>query len=331
MNDTEILFPQVENATTITIENPFLKDVIIGLTSHEKHLSSKYFYDEAGDALFQQIMQSHEYYPTRCEMEIFVGQHIALAAAMRAQQGNFDLVELGAGDAVKTHFLLKYLLEQETEFIYKPIDISENMITYLETKLPAMLPGLRMEGLKGDYIPMLKKVKLASNRRKIVLFLGSSIGNMSMPEAAEFCAQIRKTLAEGDMLLIGADLRKDPRIILAAYNDECGLTKQFNLNLLSRINRELGANFDTRQFEHFPTYDPKTGACKSYLISISEQVVKIGAHVITFQKDEVIDMEISQKYTLEDIRSLAAAAGFKPVADFYDRKQWFLDTLWVAV
>jgi len=331
MNDTEILFPQVENATTITIKNPFFKDVITGLTSREKFLSSKYFYDEAGDALFQQIMQSQEYYPTRCEMEIFVGQQAALAAAMCAQQGDFDLVELGAGDAVKTQFLLKYLLEHEKEFVYKPIDISENIITYLEANLPVLLPGLIMEGLKGDYIPMLKKVRLASNRRKIVLFLGSSIGNMTLPVSAVFCTQIRKTLAAGDMLLIGADLRKDPRIILAAYNDGCGLTKQFNLNLLTRINRELGANFDIRQFEHFPTYDPKTGACKSYLISISEQVVKIGAHVITFQKDEVIDMEISQKYTLEDIRSLAAAAGFKPVADFYDRKQWFLDTLWVAV
>jgi len=331
MNDTAIHFPLPENATVISIENHFFKDVIKGLTCQEKYLSSKYFYDEAGDALFQQIMKSPEYYPTRCEMEIFVSQRRALASAIQSDQGNFDLVELGAGDAVKTHFLLKYLLEQGTNFFYKPIDISQNIISYLQANMPVMLPGLEIEGLMGDYIPMLRKVRSASNRRKVVLFLGSSIGNMTMPEAAEFCAQLRSTLSAGDMLLVGADLRKDPRIILAAYNDKCGLTKQFNLNLLTRINRELGANFDIRQFEHFPTYDPKSGACKSYLISLKPQVVQIGAHEISFRQDEVIDMEISQKYTLDDTRSLAAAAGFNPVADFYDRKQWFLDTLWVAV
>ncbi|MDB5155200.1 MAG: Methyltransferase [Mucilaginibacter sp.] len=133
------------------------------------------------------------------------------------------------------------------------------------------------------------------------------------------------------MLLIGTDLRKNPHTILAAYNDTAGITKSFNLNLLTRINRELGANFDIGKFDHFPSYDPLTGACKSYLVCLKTHVIKIGSHVISFEKDEIIDMEIFQKYTLEDTRALAYASRFMPVADFYDKKNWFLDTLWKAV
>ncbi|MDP9079627.1 MAG: L-histidine N(alpha)-methyltransferase [Bacteroidota bacterium] len=331
MNYTDTQFPESEIVTTEIAENTFLKDVIEGLSAHPKYLQSKYFYDQDGDALFQEIMRCPEYYPSSCEVEIFAGQRGALAKAMMCGGGDFDLVELGAGDAIKTSFLLKYLLEQRIKFTYKPIDISENIINYLNSTLPFTLPGIEIEGLNGDYLEMLKKAGADSQKRKVVLFLGSSIGNMNIADATEFCAEVRKTLSFGDMLLIGMDLRKNPNTILAAYNDKCGITKQFNLNLLTRINNELGADFDVRQFDHFPTYDPRTGACKSFLVSLKAQVIQIGSYTISFQKDEIIDMEISQKYTLEDTRELAKASGFLPVADFYDKKSWFLDTLWVAV
>ncbi len=331
MNYIDTQFPEVEKVAAKITESIFFKDVVEGLSSRPKYLQCKYFYDQAGDGLFQQIMRCPEYYPSNCEMEIFIEQHAELARAMMCDRNDFDLVELGAGDAIKTCYLIKYLVKQGIRFTYKPIDISENIINYLNSTLQFELPGIRIEGLNGDYIDMLKKAGVDSRKRKVVLFLGSSIGNMNMLDATEFCAEIRKTLSAGDMLLIGIDLRKNPQTILAAYNDKCGITKQFNLNLLTRINNELGANFDVRQFDHFPTYNPLTGACKSFLVSLKAQVVHIGPYAISFQKDEIIDMEISQKYTLEDTRVLADKSGFAPVADFCDKKRWFLDTLWVAV
>jgi L-histidine N-alpha-methyltransferase len=331
MNYTDNQFPEVEKATNKTVESTFFKDVIKGLSSQPKHLPSKYFYDQTGDGLFQQIMKLPEYYPSDCEMEIFAEQHSTLAASMLHGGNDFDLIELGAGDATKTNFLLKYLIEQRIRFTYKPIDISENMINYLNVMLPVVIPGIHIQGLNGDYLDMLKKAVSDSKKRKVVLFLGSTIGNMNIGEARGFCTEIRKILSPGDMLLIGTDLRKNPNTILAAYNDKMGVTRQFNLNLLTRINRELGADFDLRQFEHFPTYDPLTGACKSYLVCLKAQTIQIGPYAISFRKDEIIDMEISQKYTVEDTRALADASGFKPVSDFYDKKRWFLDTLWVAL
>jgi L-histidine N-alpha-methyltransferase len=331
MNYTDQQFPEVENETKQIVETAFFKDVIEGFSAQPKYLQSKYFYDQAGDALFQDIMRSPEYYPSDCEMEIFAEQCGALAKAMGCDGKDFDLIELGAGDATKTNLLLKYLIQQGIGFTYKPIDISENIINYLHSTLPVILPGIQIEGLNGEYLDMLKKVGADSSKRKIVLFLGSSIGNMSIGDATDFCRGIRRTLSFGDMLLIGTDLRKNPHTILAAYNDKAGITKKFNLNLLTRINNELGADFDIRQFDHFPTYDPLTGVCKSYLLSLKIQVVRIGTNTISFQKNEVIDMEISQKYSLEDIRTLAYASRFMPVTDFYDKKKWFLDTLWIAV
>jgi len=331
MNQTDYLFPAVENTNTQIAESAILRDVINGLSSQPKYLQSKYFYDQAGDALFQEIMRLPEYYPADCEMEIFREQCKALADAITGDGDDFDLLELGAGDATKTSCLLKHLIERGTKFTFKPIDISENIINYLNATLPIVLPGIQVEGLNGDYIDMLKKACTDSRKRKVVLFLGSSIGNMDICGATEFCRRIRNTLTFRDMLLVGLDLQKNPHTILAAYNDESGTTKKFNLNLLTRLNRELGANFDINLFDHFPTYDPTTGACKSYLVSLAKQVVQIGIHTFLFQKDEVIDMEISQKYTLEDAKTLAYASRFMPVANFHDKKQWFLDTLWEAV
>jgi L-histidine N-alpha-methyltransferase len=331
MNYTDTQFPRVKKIKKEIAQSAFLKDVIEGLSSHPKYLQSKYFYDQAGDALFQEIMRSPEYYPSDCELEIFTEQCRALAWAMRCGGNDFDLIELGAGDATKTNFVLKYLIEQGISFTYKPIDISENIINYLNVTLPVIIPGIQIEGLNGDYLDMLKRAGADSQKRKVVLFLGSSIGNMSLGDATEFCRAIRSTLSSGDMLLIGVDLRKNPNTILAAYNDKGRATKKFNLNLLTRINRELGADFDIGNFDHFPTYDPLTGACKSYLICLKTHVIQIGSHVISFQKNEIIDMEISQKYALEDTRTLAHDSRFMPVADFYDKKKWFLDTLWTAV
>ena len=163
------------------------------------------------------------------------------------------------------------------------------------------------------------------------MFLGSNIGNMPVKDAEGFCKVLREHLSSGDMVLIGVDLKKNPKTVLAAYNDKEGITKRFNLNLLERINRELNADFDIAQFDHYAMYDPETGACKSYLISQAAQQVKInGTENISFDKDEYIYMEISQKYAIEQVNTMAAATGFKPIDQFFDSKNWFVDAVWVA-
>ena len=163
------------------------------------------------------------------------------------------------------------------------------------------------------------------------MFLGSNIGNMLVSEARDFCGNLRRHLSKGDMVLMGFDLKKNPKTVLAAYNDKGGITKRFNLNLLERINRELNAYFDLAKFEHYPTYDPENGACKSYLVSLEHQEVTINHHEhIRLLKDECIHMEISQKFTVSQTEQIAENAGFKPVNCFFDSKKWFLDAVWIA-
>ena len=309
----------------------FYDDVIAGLNSTPKRLNSKYFYDANGDKLFQDLMNCEEYYPTNCELEIFSEKTADICKAIIGDGDAFDLIELGAGDATKSSYLLQYLLEQRADFTYLPIDISDNVISYLNITLPVTLPGLKITGLNGEYFEMLEKAASISNKRKVVLFLGSNIGNMDVSEAELFCGNLRNHLAAGDMLLIGFDLKKNPKTILAAYNDKEGITRKFNLNLLERINRELGADFDISQFDHYPIYDPETGSCKSYLVSLDDQQVNIsGAETIHFLKDEYIYMEISQKFTAVQTDQMAANTGFKSVHRFFDNKKWFIDVIWVA-
>jgi L-histidine N-alpha-methyltransferase len=311
--------------------NQFYTDVIAGLTSSPKRLNSKYFYDAVGDKLFQDLMNSPEYYPTDCEMEIFTSHTAELAKEITADGDAFDLIELGAGDASKSSHLLGYLIDKKANFTYLPIDISANVISYLNVTLPVTLPGIKITGLQGEYFDMLKRAASISNNRKVVMFLGSNVGNMPVAEAEVFCRELRNNLSPGDMVLVGVDLKKNPKTVLAAYNDKGGITKKFNLNLLERINRELQGNFNISQFDHYATYDPESGACKSYLISLINQQVKIGEETISFKKDEYIYMEISQKYTVEQINNMAKVAGFKPLNQVFDSKKWFVDAIWIAV
>lgn len=321
---------ETQKTNSILTDEQFYKDVIAGLSATPKRLDSKYFYDAHGDKIFQELMGCEEYYPTNCEMEIFTSQTAEICKAIIANGDAFDLIELGAGDATKSTQLLKYLIDNKADFTYLPIDISENVISYLNITLPVTLPGINITGLNGEYFDMLKKAASISNKRKVVMFLGSNVGNMPVDVAQGFCRELRNNLSEGDMVLIGIDLKKNPKTVLAAYNDKEGITKRFNINLLERINRELGGDFNTRHFDHYASYTPETGACKSYLISLADQKVKIGDKTISFLKDEYIDMEISQKYSVEQTHELAAKAGFKPLSQFFDSKKWFVDTIWTA-
>jgi len=309
-----------------------LTDVVKGLGSTPKYLQSKYFYNKRGDELFQKLMQCEEYYLTNCEMEIFSTQTSELADIIIEQHHNFDVVELGPGDAIKSIYLLKELVNKNAIDTYFPVDISNNIIDLLQKKLPEQLPQLNIHGLNGEYLSMLTSAKKISDKIKLVLFLGSNIGNIPKEDVNEFCRQLRSQLSAGDMVLIGIDLKKNPKQILAAYNDSKGYTRDFNLNLLKRINEELCANFNIEAFEHYATYDPVSGACKSYLISLREQEVTIPDSVeIKFAKNEAVFMEISQKYTIEESDRIAVQCGFESVTHFFDKNKWFADVIWKCV
>src|SRR5690606_8819821 len=239
-----------------------------------------------------------------------------------------DVIELGAGDGTKSRFLLSYLQNISFFITYYPIDISNHILNVLRQYLKQNLPQLDCRPLHGEYFEMLQKANAASRRPKLVLLLGSTIGNMEPDDATEFCRALRQHLSPDDVALIGFDLMKHPRIILSAYDDASGVTAAFNQNLLARINRELGANFDIARFEHYQTYNPVSGACKSYLISLVKQSVQLCGSTIHFEMNEPVYMEISQKFSLQSIEKLATASGFNVLKNVADSKGWFANSLW---
>ena len=327
----------VENIekNTTSLVNPldrlFLADVRSGLRSEKKYLDSKYFYDKNGNSLFKQIMHCEEYYPYKSELEILSRYSSEIANAIMVEGCKFDVVELGVGDCSKTIHLLTRLLLTRAEFTYQPIDISEQVITDLNYRLCKMLPDLKFKGFQGDYFQQLERVYSESAKRKVILFLGSSLGNMSAYDAMDFCRKIRIMMSPGDMFIVGIDIKKNPVRILAAYNDKDGITRKFNLNLLTRINRELGGNFDISSFEHFPTYDPQTGTCNSYLVSSKHQVLKLRGERINFSEGECIHMEIAQKYSITELKQIAEISSFNLMASFCDRQKYFRVVIWKAV
>ncbi len=314
----------------ITILSNFAKDILDGLTASEKYLSSKYFYDKRGSRIFQDIMQMPEYYLTDCELEIFKSNKQKIYEAFTEEDKSFEVIELGAGDGLKTKVLLSHFLDQKVPFEFIPIDISEAAITNLVIEIERELPGLKTEGKVGDYFQLMEEINRYDLTKKIILFLGSNIGNFNEKEAAFFLKKLKSMMHSRDMLFIGFDLKKDTDIILNAYNDPHGHTAAFNLNLLQRINRELNANFDLQNFRHQEESDPQSGTAKSNLVSMKKHDVEIQDinKTISFEKGEPIFMEISQKYDMDMIQDMTDHAGFQIVTNFYDRNHFFVNSLW---
>lgn len=319
----------MQSSTTIK-QNSFAEDVLAGLTSTPKSLSSKYFYDDEGSRLFMEIMKLPEYYLTRSEFEIFSNQTHEIFEAFSAGTDEFDLIELGAGDGTKTAVLIEHFLRQPVNFRYTPIDISQEAIDSLSAKFEKDFPTLAIEKRTGDYFRILETLKDNSSKRKIILFLGSNIGNFNRDQALGFFKHLRAVINQNDLLFIGFDLQKDPHVILDAYDDEQGVTAAFNLNLLRRINRELGANFNLENFSHYAIYRPVECAARSFLISREKQSVFIEAvsRSFDFEKWEAIFMEISQKYSLSMIEDLARESGFTIEQNFFDSQNFYTDSLW---
>ncbi len=303
----------------------FKEEVDRGLSCTPKRLPSKYFYDERGDALFIAITRMPEYYLTRAEFEILSQKTQCITQALGLQKGKyFELVELGAGHGSKTKALIRAWHRAAYRFTYLPIDISPCALDGLIAGLSRELPGVSIRAQCGDYFEILDSLR-GDRHPKVVLFLGSNMGNMPDEQAAEFVHELGARLKPGDSLLLGLDLIKDAAIVLPAYRG--GITRDFNLNLLLRINRELVGDFDVKAFEHRVEYDVREGIVKSYLESTRPQEVrisKIGKRFF-FEKGERIHTEISRKYDDRILARIIADSGFRIVDKLMDGQGWFAD------
>ena len=316
-----------------TANSEIAQDTLEGLSASPKYLLSKYFYDEKGSKIFQDIMKMPEYYLTNCESEIFSQQTSEITNEFLNNDSPFDLIELGSGDGFKTKILLRNMQNLNYDCKFIPIDISAEITNELVKELQSEMPDLKVEPKTGDYFHVLKELNDLTHKRKVILFLGANIGNYSENEANAFINHIADFTNPGDKLLIGFDLKKSPDIIIDAYDDSHSHTRNFNLNLLTRLNRELDANFDVAQFIHHTTYNPQTGDVKSFLISkiIQDVSIKSIEKNFHFRQWEPIFMERSKKYDLHTIETLASANGFKVEQNFMDSKNYFVDSLWVKM
>lgn len=304
--------------------NQFKKEVLDGLSkTPQKSLPSKYFYDKKGDDLFVQIMALPEYYLTRSEMEIFQEKTEDIISALSLNKENkYSLIELGAGDGTKTVHLLRTLVNKNINFEYFPVDISQNALDGIKSFLRTEVPTLIVKPNHNDYFKALENLK-QDGTIKIILFLGSNIGNLVDELATEFIYQLGSNLFKGDKIILGVDLKKPKAIVLPAYNDSKGVTAEFNLNLLDRINKELGANFNRAQFEHAPTYDEHIGIAKSYIKSKIKQSVIIDGIEFYFEKDELIHTEVSRKYDDQVLKQILSKTDIRWEHKITDSKQLF--------
>jgi dimethylhistidine N-methyltransferase len=320
-----------EEGVKVTKNNDFAQDVQHGLSKNTKGIPCKYFYDEEGVDLFCRITELPEYYLTNCEYEILQTHKKEIVKAIGRK--NFNLVELGVGDGQKTKMLINYFKESELDVTYIPIDISEDAIKNLIKDFDDDKIDVKIDGLVAEYF--LGITWLAHNVKEpnLVLFLGSNIGNFDESEAELFLHRLRNALNDGDFVLIGFDLKKEVNVLNKAYNDSKDVTAQFNLNLLRRINRELGGDFKPGNFKYYGSFNDRSGAVESYLVSKKDQTVHIKSlnKSFTFGKGESIHTENSFKFTEADIFHLAHRAGFEILRTFTDSKGYFVDSLWQVI
>lgn len=307
------------------MKSQFRLDIENGLKNSPKTLPSKYFYDAIGDALFVKIMHLPEYYLTRAEFEIFSTKSKNIISKLEINKDQpFDLIELGAGDGKKTKAFLKVLLDEDYNFKYLPIDISQNALDDLEQSIHKEFLKLNIETIQGNYFGVLNDIK-TNTTPKVIMFLGSNLGNLQDHEAQDFLIKLSNALQVGDKVIMGLDTIKPKDVVLPAYNDSQGVTKAFNLNLLNRINNELEADFEIENFDHSPEYNEETGIAKSYLVSKEDQEVTFNGDniIFKFQKGEKILTEISRKYNDEILNSFLNNTKLKQISKISDSKNYF--------
>ena len=315
----------------------FARDVARGLTADKKFLLPKYHYDALGSILFDAICQLPEYYLTRAESQILAAESCEI---LKDLPRPVRVLELGSGSSIKTRFLLEALLESpdQQELHYLPIDVSEPALESSSQEMLQIFPGLRVTAFVADYFEALEWIaahpeSLPKAERTLILFLGSTIGNLDLPQRERLLSAARAVLQPGDAFLLGADLKKDPKDLIAAYNDTLGVTSAFNLNLLARINRELGGTFDLRRFAHHARYNDTRGAVEMHLESLADQTVTIADLDlrIPFRRGETVHTENSHKFDPVLIAELATATGFSLARTFLDPEARYSESLLVAI
>jgi L-histidine N-alpha-methyltransferase len=320
-------------AEAVRVDAPtFAEDVRRGLTALPKFLFPKYFYDDLGSRLFEAITALPEYYPTRAEAEILKNHADEIVAALG---GPVWLLELGSGDGQKTRLMIEALLARQGTLEYVPVDISESAVVGSSRSLLFSYPALRITAYVGEYHRALRKIRQerVAPGRTLVLFLGSTLGNLDPEERRVLLRDVRALLNPGEGFLLGLDLKKSESVLIPAYDDALGVTAAFNLNLLVRINRELGGEFDLRAFRHKAIYNPEKGRVEMHLESRKEQTVAIrelGLEV-PFAEGETIHTESSHKFDREQIAALAADTGFEVRQMWTDSEGRFASNLLVAV
>jgi L-histidine Nalpha-methyltransferase len=285
------------------LKNGFLQDVIAGLSLPQKALPPKYFYDAAGSKLFEKICRLPEYYLTRAELELTRRNIGALA---RFAGRRCELIEYGSGESVKTRLLVRALRPAA----YLPVDISAAALDLATRKLAREFPWLKIIPLTADFSRPIQIPVMNAKARRVVYFPGSTIGNFTPEESHAFLRMTRGQVGPEGAMLVGVDLKKDPAILHAAYNDSRSVTATFNLNLLARASRELGADFDLRRWRHYAFYNAPLGRIEMHLASLKRQTVNVSAYRFSFETGETIHTENSYKYSVEEFRALAARAGF---------------------
>jgi dimethylhistidine N-methyltransferase len=292
-----------------------------GLSASPKRLPPRLFYDAAGSELFEQITELPEYYLTRTERAIF--SQYANDILKKAGNG-LTLIELGAGTASKTKVIIEALLRRQMSAMFYPIDVSMSALRIAQTELNAEFPGLKVHPLVGDYSVGLTQLS-GKPGRKLVLYIGSSIGNFEPEEAGALLKTIRQSLAPGDALLLGTDMVKDEAVLRAAYNDPQGVTARFNLNVLARINRELGGEFDLNSFRHVAIWNATASRIEMHLESLLAQRVSIPDinMEVRFRQGETIHTENSYKFTQSMVREILSTGGFEMEETWMDDQKWF--------
>jgi dimethylhistidine N-methyltransferase len=295
----------------------FRADVLAGLSRGPRRLPCKYFYDRRGSELFDRICELEEYYPTRTELAIMRAFGVEMAAAIGPRA---SVIELGSGSSVKTRLLIEALSDPAD---YIPVDISREHLHAAAARLAAAYPALRIRPLWADFTRGIRQPHSGRSIKRVVYFPGSTIGNFGPRQSRRLLARIARLVGPGGGLLIGIDLVKDRSPLVAAYNDRAGVTAAFNLNLLSRVNRELGGTFDRAAFSHRAVYNSAKRRIEMHLVSMREQVVAVDGERFEFQYGETICTEHSHKYTVEGFTALAAAAGLRFVRGWTDPRHWF--------
>ena len=303
---------------------PIAVEVFTGLTGDPKTLSPWLFYDEAGSRLFEEITELPEYYVTRTERQI-LAEHADEIISAAAGGRDLSMIELGAGTATKTGLLLNAAVRLQGSVTYYPIDVSQTALDEARSRLEAELPEVTVEPIVADYTEGMRQNSAVQSGRRLVLYIGSSIGNFSPEDAVEVLRGVRAQLSPDDCLLLGTDMVKDAQMLHEAYDDAAGVTARFNMNVLTRINRELEGKFDLRLFRHQARWNAQQSRVEMHLESLRAQKIAIRALdlEVRFLPGETIHTENSYKFTDKSVLELLTRAGFRLRQQWSDAEKWF--------